>query len=125
MDRGDIEGTVELFQADGQLLCDGLGIRPKGHDELRAFFRRMMANSRGMVHRAADFVVDTTNRRVATTLVNINRRPGGERLEMLNCNLFEIGRDGRFIRVRFWLGQAVPDSVHRRKPAKTTRRPRR
>jgi len=107
MDSGDVEGTVACFAPDATLTCESSDMRLKGHDDLRAFFTDLCANTNAMVHEVTNFVVDAERGTCAVEIVYRNDRKDGETFDMENCNFFDFAEDGRFSRVRFWTGEFV------------------
>ena len=110
MDKGDLAGTLACFAPRGWLICESVGIRLRGHRAIGKFFQAMTDNTRGMIHRPTNIVIDDKNGTVAAELVYKNDRRIGAKLDMENCNFFDVGADGRFTRVRFWTGRVVEQS---------------
>ena len=104
MDAGDAEGTAQLFADDGVLECASTGMHLQGHEELRSFFQSLADNTNGMTHAPTNVVVDTEAGKASCELTYTNDRKARPFYETENCNFFDFGPDGRFTRVRFWMG---------------------
>ena len=107
MDAGDIEGTVSCFAPDATLTWETNDVVLNGHDQLRTFFTALCEGTNAMAHKATNFVIDTEKETCAVELVYRNDRKDGVLADMVNCNFFDFGPDGRFTRVHFWTGSVV------------------
>lgn len=103
MDRGDVDATVACFADDATLASEGQ-MYLTGKVEIAAFFQRLTDNSERMAHDVTNLVVDADAGKVAAELHYTNVRVSHAPIDMHNCNFFDIGDDGRFRRVRFWVG---------------------
>lgn len=103
MDRGDVEATVDCFAGDATLSSEGQ-MHLTGREEIRAFLNRLAENSERMAHGVTSLVVDVDSGKVAAELHYTNVRKEYAPIDMHNCNFFDVGDDGRFRRVRFWVG---------------------
>jgi ketosteroid isomerase-like protein len=101
MDRGDVDTVTGCFADDAVLITENR-MRVEGKPAIREFFE-LLSQYTGMTHEVTNVVVDVEAGKVACELHYVN--PREERpLDMLNCNFFDVGPDGRFTRVKFWLG---------------------
>lgn len=102
MDRGDVETVVGCFADDAVLITENR-LRVEGKEAIRDFFVMLGQYAGRMRHEVSNVVVDAANGRVACELHYVNEREE-KPLDMLNCNFFDVDADGRFTRVKFWLG---------------------
>ena len=104
LDEGHIEEVMELFNDNASLSCPSDGTVCKGSTEIRAFFDRITEESDDMSHVILNVVTDENNQKCAVELTYRDQLRTGELWDMDNCNFFEFDEDGRFQRVRFWMG---------------------
>lgn len=107
LDRGDPIGAAELFANGAVLICESTDERYEGQDAIRGFFELIGSESAGMLHTSTNVVVDVDKRSAAAELRYTDDLHDGRRYDMQNCDFFDLDQDGRFTRVRFWLGEAL------------------
>ena len=104
MDRGDVDGVVACFAEAGSLTCVSDGEVYSGAS-LRQFFADICGNSNRMAHSPTHWVIDVEAATCACELDYFDDMKDGRVYDMHNCNFFEFDPDGKFSRVRFWMGK--------------------
>ena len=64
--------------------------------------------SKTMAHHNRNIVVDEVARKVSTEQQYIGEFYDGTRRDMMTCNFFDVGIDGKFERVVVWMAGASP-----------------
>jgi ketosteroid isomerase-like protein len=101
----DPDLAADCFAPDGSLTCVSDGEVYVGRAALRQFFADIIGNSHRMLHRPTNIVIDTEAGTCATEQDYDDDMRDGRRYNMLNCNFYEFNTEGKFTRVRFWMGK--------------------
>jgi ketosteroid isomerase-like protein len=107
LDRGDVDMCTACFAASGILECKTNNMHLVGHEEIKAFFARITANTRGMKHSVAQLMIDLDKRSCAAELTYTNDRIEGAAIDTTVCDLFQFDDDWKMQRVCFWTGDVV------------------
>jgi ketosteroid isomerase-like protein len=102
MDRGDVDTVVDCFADDAELITENR-MRVEGKPAIHDFFVMLSEYAGKMRHEVSNVVVDVDNGKVACELHYVNAREVRP-LDMQNCNFFDVDDNGRFSRVKFWVG---------------------
>lgn len=107
VDNKNIEPAVACFAEDAELRVQSARVRHTGHGQIRRMFKDFMAATKTIYHGDFSHVVDVDNQRIASQFVARNDYDDGRRVEMRNCNFFQV-EDGRFKRVTIYMTDENP-----------------
>ena len=107
VDAGRLEPTLACFRADATLAVQTAGVVHRGEPAIRRMFGDFFASTRSRHHGDYSHVVDVEGQRIASQFVARNSYGDGRKVEMRNCNFFEL-TDGRLARVTIYMSGDNP-----------------
>ncbi len=107
VDNKNVEPAVACFAADAELRVQSAHVSHTGHGQIRRMFKDFMAATKTIYHGDFSHVVDVDNQWIASQFVARNDYDDGRRVEMRNCNFFQV-EDGRFKRVTIYMTDENP-----------------
>jgi ketosteroid isomerase-like protein len=108
VDGKNLEPALDCFADDAVLTVQTAGVTHHGRDaEIRSMFADFMAAIEVIYHGDFSHVVDVDNQCIASQFVARNRYDDGRKVEMRNCNFFQID-DGRFKTVTIYMSGENP-----------------
>ncbi|KAF7593730.1 hypothetical protein BBP40_010905 [Aspergillus hancockii] len=108
VDAKDIDSVISHFAQDATLTVQTDHVTFTGADEIRRMFNGFINSSKQMLHEIKSIVVDEANRKVATQQQYTGELLNGTQNDMYNCNFFDVGPDGKFMRVVIWMAGTNP-----------------
>ena len=107
VDNKNLEPEVACFAEDAALRVQSAGVSHTGHAQIRRMFKDFMAATKIIYHGDFSHVVDVETQRIASQFVARNDYDDGRRVEMRNCNFFQV-EGGRFKRVTIYMTDENP-----------------
>ena len=108
VDGKNLEPTLECFADNAVLTIQTAGATYRGRDaDIRRMFESFMADIEVIYHGDFSHVVDVGNQSIASQFVQRNRYDDGRKVEMRNCNFYQI-EDGRFKSVTIYMSGEIP-----------------
>ena len=107
VDNKNVEPAVACFAEDAELRVQSAHVGHTGHGQIRRMFKDFMASTKTIYHGDFSHVVDVDNQWIASQFVARNDYDDGRRVEMRNCNFFQV-EDGRFKRVTIYMTDENP-----------------
>lgn len=108
VDDKNLEPTLACFADDAVLTVQTAGVTHRGRDtEIRRMFADFMAGVEVIYHGDFSHVIDVDGQRIASQFVARNRYGDGRKVEMRNCNFFQV-EDGRFKTVTIYMSGENP-----------------
>jgi ketosteroid isomerase-like protein len=108
VDVQDVDGVLSHFADDATLTVQTDHVTFSGAAEIRRMFNDFLGNSRSVFHEITNIVVEEAAGKVATEQNYVGELADGTRNDMHNCNFFDVGPDGKFIRVIIWMAGTNP-----------------
>ncbi|OGM50742.1 hypothetical protein ABOM_000708 [Aspergillus bombycis] len=108
VDAKDLDAVVSHFAPDATFTIQTAHVTSTGSDEIRRSFADFINNTKHMLHDIKSIVVDEINGKVATEQHYTGEQLDGSKNNMHNCNLFDIGADGKFTRVVVFMAGVSP-----------------
>ena len=108
VDGKNLEPTLACFADNAVLTIQTAGATYRGRDgDIRRMFESFMADIEVIYHGDFSHVVDVGNQSIASQFVQRNRYDDGRKVEMRNCNFYQI-EDGRFKSVTIYMSGEIP-----------------
>lgn len=108
VDRKDMDATLGFFADDATFTVRSAGLTFRGQEEIAGMFTTFFADYDVIRHGITNLVVDEEAAKAATEQTCPHVRADGTPETVVTCNVFELGRDGRFARVVVWIDGASP-----------------
>jgi ketosteroid isomerase-like protein len=98
----DLERVVSHFAEDATYIMQTSGRVLRDAREIRQMFADAFAAEKTVRHQIINLLVEESVRKIATEQTCAGEYVDGTPIAMHNCNLFDVGLDGRFTRVINW-----------------------
>ncbi|OOF93886.1 hypothetical protein ASPCADRAFT_7377 [Aspergillus carbonarius ITEM 5010] len=108
VDTGDITDAISLIAPDAVFTVETDHATFNGRDAIQSVLKSFSDRSRIMEHHIRNIVVDEVARKISTEQRYIGELHDGTKREMVTCNFFDVGVDGRFERIVVWMAGASP-----------------
>ncbi|PWY61711.1 hypothetical protein BO83DRAFT_383813 [Aspergillus eucalypticola CBS 122712] len=108
VDTGDIPDAISLFAPDAVFTVESDHVTFTGRAVIQSMLTSFSERSTLMEHRNRNIVIDEATRKVATEQRYVGELHDGTTREMVTCNFFDVGVDGRFARVAVWMAGPSP-----------------
>ncbi len=108
VDRKDLDASLAFFADDATFTIQTAHTVYNGIDEIAGMFRGFFSDFSVIVHNIRNIVVDETAGKASTEQVVPLVAADGSPVNLVTCNFFTYGPDGRFTRVIVWMDGASP-----------------